>query len=263
MSIINRLSEGRYAIAVIHVPPFPTSFKKDRWDFEKTINYCLDYSKVIQEAGFDALMIQNVGDEPTFLAAEPETISYMSIVGREVKKNIKIPMGICLLNHDGKAPIAIAKACNADFVRLKVYVGTMVKMTGMLGGIYYDAVKYRRDIRAEDIDILADIFDREGYPIGDTNLEEMAHFAVYSCMADGIILTGRSVNETRQMADSVKKNEKVPILIGGGTSQNNIEELRDVSHGYIVGNCIKEDPDYDFSDISREKCMEFIKSLRK
>jgi membrane complex biogenesis BtpA family protein len=260
VSILGQLSEGKFSIGVIHVPPFPTSLRKNRWDFEDNIKYCVESAKVIQQAGFSSLMIQNVGDEPVHLQASQETIAYMSIIGREVKKAIDIPMGICLLDHDGKAPIAIAKACGADYVRIKTYVGTMVKMTGTLNGCYYEAARYRRDIRAENIDIFADIFDREGYPIGATNLEEMAHFAVYSCMADGLIITGRSTAQTIEMVNSVKK-ENVSILIGGGVSVQNIGQLSRISNGYIIGTCLKTDPADDFSSISGDKCKEFIDAL--
>jgi membrane complex biogenesis BtpA family protein len=263
VSILNELSHGRFAIAVIHVPPFPTSLKRDRWAFEKTVDYCVSSAKKLQAAGFNSVMIQNVGDEPTYLKAEPDTVAYMSIVGREVKKAVDLPMGICLLNHEGKAPLAIAKACGADYVRIKTYVGTMVKMTGLLNGCYYEAVKYRKEIDAEDIDIFADIFDREGYPLGNANLEEMAHFAVYSCMADGLILTGRSADETLNMVGKVRENETVPVLIGGGTSEGNISDLRDAADGYIVGNCLKVDPAYDFSDISAPKCAAFMEQVRR
>jgi predicted TIM-barrel enzyme len=81
-------------------------------------------------------------------------------------------------------------------------------------------------------------------------------------MADGLILTGRSADETVSMVERVKKNETVPVLIGGGTSVNNISGLRDLADGYIVGNCLKEDPGYDFSEISAPKCVAFIEQVR-
>ncbi len=263
MSILDVVKKGSYTIGVIHIPPFETSLKKDRWKTDHIIEYAVDSARKMESAGFSSVMIQNVGDEPTGLAAPKETIANMAIVGKAVKDSIKVPLGICLLDHDGAAPIAVAKACGADYVRIKTYVGVMAKMTGLLTGVYYDAVQYRRNIRAEEIDIFADIFDREGYPVGAADLAEMSHFAEYCCMADGLIITGRSKQETKDMLTIVKQNVSVPVLIGGGVNSGNIKELDSECNGFIIGNCLKTDPSDDFSEVSAEYCKEIIKACSK
>lgn len=263
MSVINEITKGQFTIGVIHVPPFETSLKKNRWPIEKIIDYCKDSAIKMQNSGFRSIMIQNVGDEPTYLTAPPETIANMSAVGRALKEYISVPLGVCLLDHDGKAPIAVAKAIGADYVRIKTYVGTMSKMTGTLNGIYHEAVKYRRDIRAEDIDIYSDIFDKEGYPVGATDLGEMCHFAEYCCMSDGLIITGRSKEQTCKMVEEAKNNSSLPLIIGGGVNEKNISELKNIAHAFIIGNCLKTDPSDDYSDISEENCRALIEELNR
>ena len=263
MSVVNEVKKGTFAIGVIHVPPFETSLKKNRWPMEKIIDYCIDSACKMQNAGFSSIMIQNVGDEPTYLTAPPETVANMAAVGRVLKGYVKIPLGICLLDHDGKAPIAVAKAIGADYVRIKTYVGTMSKMTGTLNGIYHEAVKYRRDIHAEDIDIFSDIFDREGYPVGATNLGEMCHFAEYCCMSDGLIITGRSNEQTLSMVEIAKNNSSLPVMIGGGVNEKNIAKLKGIADGFIIGNCLKVDPSDDFSEISEQNCRALIEAMNR
>jgi len=261
MSILDKVRKGSFMIGVIHIPPFETSLKKNRWKTNDIITYAVDAARKMELAGFSSVMVQNVGDEPTSLEAPKETVANMAIIGKAVKDAINIPLGICLLDHDGKAPIAVAKAAGADYVRIKTYVGIMAKMTGLLSGCYYDAVKYRRDIRAEEIDIFADIFDREGYPVGDTNLAEMSHFAEYCCMADGLIITGRSIIETQDMLNTVRQNVSIPLLVGGGVNSGNIKEFDQICNGFIIGNCLKTNPSDDFSDISEANCNGLVNSL--
>lgn len=261
MSVLNSLRAGNFTIGVIHVPPFATSLKPNRWELDDIISYCVSCATSIEKSGFSSVMIQNVGDEPTHLKAPPEAIAYMSIVGKAVKNAVTIPLGVCMLDHDGKAPIALAKAVGADYVRIKTYVGTMTKMTGTLNGIYYDAVRYRRDIRADEVDIFADIFDKEGYPLGNTNLAEMSHFAEYCCLADGLIITGRSLAQTQEMLAVVKENVSIPILIGGGVNAGNIGQLQHLADGFVIGNCLKVDASDDFSDISYQNCEQLIGAM--
>lgn len=261
MSVLNSLKQGAFTIGVIHVPPFATSLKPNRWELDDILAYCIDSAVKIEKAGFSSLMVQNVGDEPTHLAAPPEAIAYMGIVGKAVKNAVHIPMGVCMLDHDGKAPIAVAKAAGADYVRIKTYVGTMTKMTGTLNGIYYDAVRYRRDIRADEVDIFADIFDKEGYPLGNSNLAEMSHFAEYCCLADGLIVTGRSVEQTKEMLAVVRANVSIPTLIGGGVNAGNIRELKALADGFIIGNCLKVNAADDFSQLSFPNCEQLISAM--
>lgn len=261
MGTLDLLRKGRCTIGVIHIPPFPTSFRQPKGSFEALLDYCERCAKRLEVAGFDALLLQNVGDEPTHLAAPPETVAYMTLVGNRVKQAVSIPIGISLLNHDGKAPLAVAKAVGADFVRLKTYVGVMVKMTGLLSGCYYEAVKYRREIRAENIALFADIFDREGQPLGATNLVEMAHFAEYSCMADALILTGRNKEETLTMLQDVAEKVTLPLIVGGGVNIESAEKLKTIGNGFIIGAAVKEQDD-DFSEISMEKSNQLVTAFR-
>ncbi|SCJ90495.1 Putative sgc region protein SgcQ [Anaerotruncus sp. 2789STDY5834896] len=263
MSVLTQLQKGGFSIGVLHLPPFPTSLRRDRWPLERVIDYAVEGARRMQLAGISSVLLQNVGDEPTHLQAPPQTVAYMSIVGREVKKVLDIPLGITLLDHDGAAPIAVAKAVGADYVRIKTYVGAMVKMTGLLQGCYYEAIRSRRELGAEQVDILADIFDREGTPLGARDFGEMATFAVKSCMADGLILTGKSTAETSQILQEVRHcHLGVPLLIGGGVNGQNAAEMRQLAQGFIMGGCLKEDPDDDFSPIAADSCRQLSRLLR-
>ena len=92
----------------------------------------------------------------------------------------------------------------------------MVKAEGVLEGLAYEAIQYRAHLHATDIQILADVYDRTGKPMGRMPLEEEARWAAVHCRADGLILTGSSFSELMEMLSEVKAAESGrPIVVGG------------------------------------------------
>ena len=56
-----------------------------------------------------------------------------------------IRLGMIMQSHDGEAPIAAATAAGADFVRIKVFAGTMYKAEGIRTGVGGDGSAVPRD----------------------------------------------------------------------------------------------------------------------
>jgi membrane complex biogenesis BtpA family protein len=145
-----------------------------------------------------------------------------------------------MMSHAAKEPLAIAQAIGAQFVRIKVYVGTMVKAEGLMEGCAYEAIQYRSQIKAEDIHIFADVYDRTGQPLGRMPLVDEARQAAVFGRADGLILTGLSFAESMDMLRTVKgANFKVPLLLGGGATVENIDQVLQVADGVIVSSAFK------------------------
>ncbi len=141
--------------------------------------------------------------------------------------------------HDGLSPIAISYAAKLDFVRVKVFVGTMIKYNGLLNGVGLEAVDYRSKI-GSSVSLLADIHDRNGVPLGSMSIEEASDLAAY-VKADALILTGKNIKETFEFVDRVKKSgNKLPRYIGGGANPDNIQELLSCSDGVIVSSSLKK-----------------------
>jgi predicted TIM-barrel enzyme len=125
-------------------------------------------------------------------------------------------------------------------VRLKVYVGAMIKAEGVLEGLAYEAIQYRAQLHANNIQILADVYDRTGKPMGRMPLEEEARWAAVHCRADGVILTGLSFSESMEMLSEVSAADLgVPLLLGGGAKAENIKEVLQVADGVIVSSTFK------------------------
>ena len=167
--------------------------------------------------------------------AGPEVAAILSVVGASVRCAFPdLPLGIIIGSHSAETPLAVAKAIGAQFVRLKVYVGAMVKADGIEQGCAYEAVQYRARLGAEDIAIVADVYDRTGIPLGEMDIEEASRWAV-RYRADALVLTGHDFPGSLHMLERVRaKQLGVPLLLGGSATAGNVSQALRYADGIIV-----------------------------
>jgi len=205
------------------------------------VDFALRNVEKATRAGVSALYIQDLGDLPYAPSIQPHTVAFMSVVGAAIRKEFPdLLLGVCMMNHGAREPLAVAQAIGAQFVRIKVYTGAMVKAEGVLHGCAYEAITYRAQIGAEDIAILADVYDRTGVPLGEIPLVDAARNAGVYSKADGLILTGSSFDNSIKMLKEVRQaNLGVPMLMGGGADVQNIAEALEYCDGVIVSSAFK------------------------
>ncbi|MCS7089051.1 MAG: hypothetical protein NZL91_10205 [Thermoflexales bacterium] len=223
-------------IAAIHLLPSRESFRPDAQPLSKIIEHALIHAQIAYDGGVRAFYFQDVNDTPVAPHVNEHTISHMIAVGRELRRAFPdVALGVCLMQNDGKAPLEIAHAIDAQFVRIKVYVGAMVKAEGIVQGCAYDAIRTRHHLNAEHIKILADVYDRLGAPLGDIPLPEMCRQAVEFGRADAIILTGRTPEQSIRMFDEVRPLKlPVPLILGGGVSVQAMKYFANRADHFIV-----------------------------
>jgi membrane complex biogenesis BtpA family protein len=229
-------------IAALHLPAMPSSAQPNAPSIATAIAYAQRNAALALQNGMDGLYIQDLGDYPVARQAQPHTVARVTAVGCALRQSFPdAVLGVCLMAHGAAGPLAAAQAMAADFVRLKVYVGAMVKAEGVLEGCAYEAIQYRAAIHAEDIRIVADVHDRTGMPLAPLPLHEAARQAVTFGRADGLILTGRNFGETKEMMAEVRRAALgVPLLIGGGVTAENVVAALAVADGVIVSTALKQ-----------------------
>lgn len=222
--------------------------------------YALLNVRTFVENGIQSVYIQ---DENLWnRKATCETVSLMASLGRLLKREIPdLDLGIIIQAHDGVAPLAIAKACGASFVRIKVFVGAMLKAEGMINGCANEAVQYRTEIGADNVKIFADVHDRMGYPMQSVPIEEAAGWAV-NAGADTLILTGKTFRESLELNDRVcSKGIGTPHIIGGSVTEKNIVEVLEHCDGAVVSSSLMLDKPKDSAPLLRwdaEKIRSFM-----
>lgn len=231
-------------VANVHVLALPGSQQYASGGIGPVIERAVAEARIADEAGFDAVLIQNAGDGVFQRDGDAATIAHMTAVGAAVKAAVGCRLGINILSVGQTASIAIASALDADFVRIKVYVGAVVTPTGLEDGSYQEALAYRRRLGAEQVPIVADVFDRSSWALGDWSIEEAAQHARGPGGAELLVITGRSVEESLRRSREVKAAlPGVATWCGGGTTPGNIAQMLEVYDGAIVGQGIKRDGD--------------------
>jgi uncharacterized protein len=229
-------------ITALHLPALPGSPMRTS-GVDALVEFAVTNAQVFAAQGVDALYLQNaaagVGPKRTL----PDVVAVMAIITRAVRQAVTVPVGLVLASYDAAAPLAIAAAAGAGFVRLKDYVGAMVKAEGIVEGCAYEALAERRRLGAEDVRILADIHDRTGVPLGPETLELAADWAARFGGADGLVITGHTVDESIAMLDRVRQaGITIPILCGGGVTADNVERILAHCDGVIVSSALRAVP---------------------
>jgi len=224
----------------VHLLPLPGSPRYTGGGLRPIIERAVEESRILADAGFDSVLLQNAGDGHYRRDGGVETAAYMTAIGQKVRAAVSCQLGFNVLSVGGPTALAIAHAVGGTYVRVKIYVGAVVTAAGLIEGSYREVLAFRKTIGAEDIAIVADVFDRSSWPVGDLSIEEAARLAIDPGNADVLVITGRSVDESMQRAKAVKHAlPKTPIWCGGGSTPANIAELLAVYDGAIVGQGVK------------------------
>lgn len=223
-------------IAAIHLLPSRESFRPDFQPLQKIIDHALIHAQIAYEGGVRAFYFQDVNDTPVGPYVAEHTVSHMTTVGQELRRAFPdVALGVCLMQNSGKESIEIAHAIGAQFVRIKVYVGAMLKAEGIVQGVAHEAIKTRHHLNAQHIKILADVYDRLGEPLAPIPLPDMCRQAVEFGRADGLILTGRTPEQSIRMFDEVKPLKlPVPLILGGGASPQAMKFFVNRADHFIV-----------------------------
>jgi membrane complex biogenesis BtpA family protein len=112
-------------------------------------------AEILSEAGFDLLMVQNLGDLPVGTRASAVQVAWMTRIANEVRLRSRLPVGLNLLESDVEAMFAVASAAELDFVRVKVFVGASLTPAGIEVGRAFEAQRARTSWRADEVAIFA------------------------------------------------------------------------------------------------------------
>lgn len=262
MSRFHEIFQDRKAIiGMVHLLPLPGSAGFGG-DMDAIYQQALYDAKALEEGGVSALMIENFGDVPYARSLSLEQSAALAALAAAVKGATKLPIGIDAAFCDYKSALACAKASRADFVRLAVFVDTVECFAGILEPCCSEALRYRKQLDAEDILIFADIQVKHTHMlVPNIDITESAHVAV-SCGADAIIVTGAATGmETPlETVKKVKNAVSCPVIIGSGAKAENIREQMAVADGAIVGSSLKKG-NVVTHEVDINKVQELMKAL--
>lgn len=227
-------------VGVIHLPPLPGSPRYSGAGIDELAEFAVRNSKVLEEVGFDAIIVENYNDYPFKVRVrEAETIASMAIIVREVAKSVSIPVGVNLLRNSSPEAAAIAAVTGASFIRSNAYCEAVVSPEGIIEPVAREVVEVMRRLGSR-ITVLADVFVKHASPLHRMSLEDVVRDCAERAMADAIVVTGARTGEPPdpQLVRRVVEVSEVKVLVGSGMNPSNIAKYG-YAHGFIVGTYLK------------------------
>jgi len=253
-------------IGMIHLLPLPGSPQYSGEGISLSLDAALRDAKALRNGGFDGLLIENYGDSPFKpTPADPETVASMTAIGREIRRQVDLPVGVNVLRNGALAALAIAHVIGARFIRVNVLTESLLTDQGIIDACAHDLMRYRKRLGATDVRVFADVRSKHAAPLVSRPVEESARDAAYRGMADALIVTGPRTgaepdrDSLRRIKASVPDR---PVLIGSGLSKRNAVKLLGEADGAIVGTSVKQNGLIE-RPIDETRVRELVKSIAR
>ncbi len=254
--------EKKPLIGMVHLKPLPGSYLYDG-DLDGIVEAALRDARTIEKAGFDAVMVENFGDVPFPKYVDKTTVAAFTAVAKAIRDEISLPLGINVLRNDGIAAYSIAYAVKADFIRVNVLSGVAYTDQGVIEGIAHELARLRKLLPSR-IKVFADVHVKHAVHFGD--FEDSLRDTVERGLADAVVVSGKATGKPVDIEKLAlaKRISPVPVLVGSGTTYDNLPRLWSYADGFIVGTWIKRDGRVE-NEVSLErarKLVDLAKNLR-
>ncbi len=199
---------------------------------------------LLQNAGFDAIVVENFGDAPFHATTvEPHTIASMAQCVRAVVSECRVPVCVNVLRNDAIAALAVAATAGARAIRVNVHMGVYATDQGMIEGRAAQTLQYRQRLDA-DVAIWADVHVKHAQPISQPDITLAAEELVDRVRADELIVSGSTTGRSADLDDLRRVKGAVPhcpVFVGSGVTAQNVREYLELCDGVIVGSDLKPD----------------------
>lgn len=254
----------RALIGVIHVGALPGT-PNHRDPLPRLADTAVAEARIYARAGYHGIILENMHDRPYVRGcASPEIVAAMTVVGREVRRTVDLPLGVQILAGANREALAVALAIGAAFVRVEGFVFAHVADEGWIESSAADVTRYRRAIGASSIRILADIKKKHSAHAvtADVSLEETARAAEFF-LADGVIVSGAATGQPTDPAEVARASRavSVPVFVGSGVAVKNIGSFS-AAAGLIVGSSVKRGGRWD-QPLDASRAAALAKAFRR
>lgn len=231
----------RALIGMIHVGALPGTPAATA-SLERVIETAVEEARAYRDAGYTALMIENMHDRPYLKGSVgPEIVAAMAAVGQEVRREVPLPLGVQVLAGANREALAVALACGGTFVRVEGFVYAHVADEGLIESCAGDLLRYRRALGAGHVRVLADVKKKHSSHAltADVDIVETARAAEFF-LADGVVVTGPVTAQAADTAEveAVACAVGIPTFVGSGLTPADLPAYPQAD-GFIVGSFVK------------------------
>jgi membrane complex biogenesis BtpA family protein len=257
----------KIVIAMIHLGAMPgTPLYDADGGVAKLIEGAARDAEALQAGGVDAVMFGNENDRPYVISAPLEGVAAMTAIVQAIKPMLKTPFGVNYL-WDPSASVAIAAATGAQFAR-EIFTGVFASDMGIWAPDCAKALRLRRNLGRPDLKLLFNINAEFAHSLDARPIEYRAKSAVFSSLADGILVSGPITGQPVNQSDLRKVCEAIggtPVFANTGVNIDNVGEIFSVADGAIVGTHFKVDGNtWNAVDAARvRRFMDAVDKLRR
>ncbi|XP_013107812.1 uncharacterized protein F13E9.13, mitochondrial isoform X2 [Stomoxys calcitrans] len=258
-----RRCSARCLILILGTPLY-----KGNW--LETIEKAKHEASIYQKYELDSILLENMHDIPYVQHQHlgPETVACMARISQEVRSALtsrsKIPLGVQILACGNRQALAVAKACQLDYIRAEGFVFGHVADEGYTDACAGEILRYRQQIDASDILIFTDLKKKHSSHAitQDVSLLETAKAAEFF-LTDGIVITGNSTGDAAKPQDfkDLINKVKVPLLVGSGVTKDNIDNYSKFINAAIIGSHFKKQGLWS-NDLCEKTIEEFMSKVR-
>jgi uncharacterized protein len=256
-------------IGMVHLWPLPGSPGYTGYGMQKIIDHALYDAELLVKGGVNGLMVENMWDLPYYAAdgIKPESITAQAVAASKVVERFDLPVGINVIHNGGINCLAIAVAAGAKFMRVCILTGARLWDTGELDhGCAADLMRKRKELHANHIQVYADVDKKHSVSFPGIDLATHIEWTEFYG-ADGLIVSGRMTGSAPDLAKvrHAKEVAHKPILIGSGSTAENVTAFLEYADGIIVGTSLKHDGVCENPvDLNRVRTfMDAVRSVRE
>lgn len=258
--------KSRAVIAMAHIGALPGAplYNADR-GLDGLIEDVAKDVEALQAGGVDAIMFGNENDRPYVFKSSPESLAAMTAVVQAIKPMLKVPFGVNYL-WDPMASVAIGAVTGANFVR-EIFTGLFASDMGMWETDAAGPMRLRHNLGRDDMKMLFNINAEFAHSLDQRPIELRAKSAVFSSLADAILVSGPITGQPANASDLKKVAETitdVPVFANTGVNIDNVVDVMSVASGCVIGTHFKIDGNtWNKVDPERVKrFMDKVDSLR-
>jgi uncharacterized protein len=238
-------ARAKVVIAMAHIGALPGAPLYDAdGGMDRLIEAVARDVEKLQQGGVHAIMFGNENDRPYRFSATPEALAAMTAVVMAIKPSLKVPFGVNYL-WDPSASVAIACATGAAFAR-EIFTGLFASDMGLWRPNAADALALRRNLGRPDLKLLFNINAEFASSLDSRPIELRAKSAVFSSLADAILVSGPLTGHAVDASDLKKVREAVPgtpLFANTGVRIDNVREIFAIADGCVIGTHFKIDGD--------------------
>jgi membrane complex biogenesis BtpA family protein len=252
-------------IGMIHLWPLPGAPGYAGHGMDTILEQARHDADVLLEGGVDGLIVENMWDLPYYVGSDVqlEAVAAQAVAARAIAEMADVPVGVNVIHNGWEAELAIAVAAGLDFIRVCILTGARLWDTGDLNrGCAADLLRRRRELGAEHLKLFADVDKKHSVPFPGLDLETHIEWTEFY-RADALIVSGRMTGDAPPL-DKVRRAKEAatrPILMGSGTTAENIADFLQFADGAIVGSSLKVDSVAE-NPVDPERVQRYMAAVR-